>query len=407
MACFIFLNLPQEKTKHKTSADMRVFKVIVLLIGWFAYSPFILAQTADTITLANPSFEDIPRHSHAPRGWYDCGFSTESPPDIQPSGFSVTKAAKDGNTYLGMVVRDNDTWESISQQLSTPLVGGQCYEFSISLCRSELYLSPSQMTGREANYTTPARFRIFAGTDYCERKFLLGETKEIISTRWLEYNFVFEPDANYTHIVIEAFFKTPTLFPYNGNVLVDNASKIVPIPCDEPEEEIVAETPAPAPAPKQDTPAPAPPPVAVPAPVTKPAPPKAESKTSLAGLKRSQLRAGQTIRLDNLYFDADSSIIRKESYPLLNDIYAFMAENQDVVVEIGGHTNGVPPDEYCDRLSSSRAKAVAQYLTQKGINSARLQYKGYGKRKPIFSNETPYGREKNQRVEIKILSIDG
>ncbi len=382
---------------------MRVFKVIVALLFWSAISSVTIAQTADTIYLSNPSFEDIPRHSHAPRGWYDCGFSTESPPDIQPSGFSVTKAAKDGNTYIGMVVRDNDTWESIAQQLSAPMVGGQCYAFSISLCRSELYLSPSQITGREANYTTPARFRIYAGFDYCDRKFLLGETKEIISTRWLEYNFKFEPDANYTHIVIEAFYKTPTLFPYNGNVLVDNASSIVPIPCNE-EEEIVAEAPQPAPVEEEvvaETPvaAPAPAPVVVPE-------PKKESKTTLAGLKRSQLKTGQTIRLDNLYFDADSAIIRKESFPLLNEIYEFMAENQDVVVEIGGHTNGIPTHEYCDRLSSSRAKAVATYLSQKGINMTRLQYKGYGKRKPIFSNETPYGREKNQRVEIKILSID-
>lgn len=407
MAYLIFSILTLEKTKHKTSAKMRVFKVIVLLLFGSAFLSVAIAQTVDTITLTNPSFEDIPRHSHAPRGWYDCGFSTESPPDIQPSGFSVTKAAKDGNTYIGMVVRDNDTWESIAQQLSSPMVGGQCYAFSIALCRSELYLSPSQMTGREANYTTPARFRIYAGFDYCDRKFLLGETKEVISTRWLEYNFKFEPDANYTHIIIEAFFKTPTLFPYNGNILVDNASSIVPIPCNEEEEEVLAETPAPQTEPEAvvvETPKPAPAPAAAPPPAPQP---KKESKTSLAGLKRSQLKLGQTIRLDNLYFDADSELIREESFPVLNEIFEFMAENRDVIVEIGGHTNGVPTHEYCDQLSTARAKEVASYLSQKGIEAQRLQYKGYGKRKPIYSNETPYGREKNQRVEIKILSIDG
>ncbi|MGB1121726.1 MAG: OmpA family protein, partial [Saprospiraceae bacterium] len=59
----------------------------------------------------------------------------------------------------------------------------------------------------------------------------------------------------------------------------------------------------------------------------------------------------------------------------------------------------------CDRLSTSRAKAVVNYLTNKGIAPSRLSYKGYGKRKPITTNETKAGRAKNQRVEIKITSF--
>ena len=53
-----------------------------------------------------------------------------------------------------------------------------------------------------------------------------------------------------------------------------------------------------------------------------------------------------------------------------------------------------------------RAKEVANYLVNKGIPLERVQYKGYGKRKPLVSNKTPMGRKKNQRVEIKILSMD-
>jgi len=80
--------------------------------------------------------------------------------------------------------------------------------------------------------------------------------------------------------------------------------------------------------------------------------------------------------------------------------------NDDVIIEIGGHTNGVPNDEYCDRLSSSRAKSVAEYLVNKGVNPTKVQFKGYGKKKPIADNKTKYGRDKNQRVEIKILSLN-
>ena len=91
----------------------------------------------------------------------------------------------------------------------------------------------------------------------------------------------------------------------------------------------------------------------------------------------------------------------------MDDIYRFLDRNKDVVVEIGGHTNNLPPAEYCDRLSEERAKAVADYLQNKGIDRNRLQFKGYGKRYPIADNRTSLGRKQNQRVEIKILSFNG
>ena len=118
----------------------------------------------EPIYLANPSFEDMPRHSKEPRGWHNSGFPAESPPDVQPSGeFGVVKPAYEGNTYLGMVVRDNDTWESVAQRMSKPMEKGKCYEFSLSLCRSELYISVSRTTDETTNYTTPAKVRIYGG----------------------------------------------------------------------------------------------------------------------------------------------------------------------------------------------------------------------------------------------------
>lgn len=62
--------------------------------------------------------------------------------------------------------------------------------------------------------------------------------------------------------------------------------------------------------------------------------------------------------------------------------------NPNVIVEIGGHTNGIPSHEYCDRLSTERAKAIVDYLSNKGIARKRLQYKGYGKRNPVDTNNT-------------------
>ena len=76
------------------------------------------------------------------------------------------------------------------------------------------------------------------------------------------------------------------------------------------------------------------------------------------------------------------------------------------MIEIGGHTNGLCSTEFCNELSEKRAKAVADYFAAKGIKMSRLQYKGYGKTKPLKSNNTEGGRKKNQRVEIKILNLD-
>jgi outer membrane protein OmpA-like peptidoglycan-associated protein len=94
-----------------------------------------------------------------------------------------------------------------------------------------------------------------------------------------------------------------------------------------------------------------------------------------------------------------------KSLPVLNEMYNFLQENGGIVIEVGGHTNNIPPDAFCDKLSTARAKSVADYLTAKGIDPNRVFFKGYGKRKPIVSNDTPEGRKQNQRVEIKILQM--
>jgi len=126
----------------------------------------------------------------------------------------------------------------------------------------------------------------------------------------------------------------------------------------------------------------------------------------LPDLDISKIKVGQTLQINNLFFQADSSTITDLSYEVLDEVYEFMDDHKKVVIEIGGHTNNIPPDEYCDRLSTARAKAVADYLYNRGVNQDRISYRGYGKRNPIASNRSSAGRRKNQRVEIKILRID-
>lgn len=375
----------------------------------FLSTAAVLAQGGEVITLSNPSFEDFARAGRPPINWYDCGFAGESPPDVQPDPtFNVTKIAAEGDTYLGMVVRDNDTWESVSQRLSKPLEKGKCYEFSIMLARSLTYLSVSRISDKTANYATPAKLRIYGGFGHCDKQYMLGETKLVINTDWKEYNFKFEPMGNYSYIILEAFYDTPTLFPYNGNVLLDKASGIKPVPC----EEVVQKTPPTKPVTPPTKPATKPntqpkTPAQTPKTQETTQAPKVEENIAISNLKRSDLQKGKVLRFTNIYFKADSANITSQSYPSLNDIFSFLSKNSDVVVEIGGHTNGLPQsDDYCDKLSSSRAKSVANYLIKKGIAAERVKFKGYGKRSPIDTNKTVEGRKRNQRVEIKILDFN-
>lgn len=126
----------------------------------------------------------------------------------------------------------------------------------------------------------------------------------------------------------------------------------------------------------------------------------------IPGLSMTNIEIGKRIPLENISYDADSIVLKSEFYPVLDDLYEFLLYNPKVNIEIGGHTNSLPPDEYCDQLSRGRAKSVADYLIKvKGISNFRVFYKGYGKRDPIATNDTPEGRKKNQRVELKVISI--
>ena len=396
-------------------------------------SLFVLAFAsveAQNVPIANGGFEGTPHFGQSNSyssfrpmidGWFDCGrveFPAETPPDLhQGAGrdtafWKNTQSSVQGKTYLGMVVRNRDTYESLSQRLALPLMAGKCYKFSVYLSRSDTYMSPlSNVEGsKEENFTTPTVFRLWAGNGLCDYGELLVESPPIDHSEWKEYSFRIEPSANFQFIRIEAFYETPVLFAYNGHILVDQASDFELIPCDELVELYVQET-----LEKQVTQR------RMPAHKAKKRNTEIYArqgkdvkvdtivmerpKEKILALDRNSMTKGQNIRIDKLYFEADTSAINIESFQVLNELYDFLADNLDINVEIGGHTNNIPSHDYCNKLSTDRAKAVAEYLIKKGIEEERISYRGYGKRKPIASNGTAEGRKKNQRVEIKIVSI--
>lgn len=121
-------------------------------------------------------------------------------------------------------------------------------------------------------------------------------------------------------------------------------------------------------------------------------------------LYMAPLIVDQVVRLNNIFFKNKTAEIKPESYPELNRFYEFMKVNKKLVIELQGHTDN--KGEAADNLvlSENRAKAVADYLVQKGIKPERMQVKGYGQKFPIAFNSDEEGREMNRRIEFKVIS---
>jgi OmpA-OmpF porin, OOP family len=113
------------------------------------------------------------------------------------------------------------------------------------------------------------------------------------------------------------------------------------------------------------------------------------------------LEIKQKFILRGVNFKTASDELLEESYYVLErSAFNSLEAYPNVRVEIAGHTDNQGSDDYNLVLSEKRAKAVMNYLVNRGIAASRLTAKGYGKTRPIASNNTPEGRAQNRRVEI-------
>ena len=68
-----------------------------------------------------------------------------------------------------------------------------------------------------------------------------------------------------------------------------------------------------------------------------------------------------------------------------------------------GHTDNIGNYHFNENLSLNRAKAVCDYLIEQGVHHDRLKFEGKGSKQPLANNDSEIGRQKNRRVEIKII----
>ncbi len=107
--------------------------------------------------------------------------------------------------------------------------------------------------------------------------------------------------------------------------------------------------------------------------------------------------------LSNVLFDFDKSVIKPETYPLLDEVVVILEKNPAMGIDIQGHTDDIGSAAYNMGLSMRRANAVADYFMGKGISKDRLTASGFGFDRPVALNGTPYGRSLNRRVELHPL----
>ena len=112
----------------------------------------------------------------------------------------------------------------------------------------------------------------------------------------------------------------------------------------------------------------------------------------------------KTIQFNYVNFEAGSANLTSLSKYELDNLVEALNKYENMTLELAGHTDNTGDPDSNMALSDDRATAVYSYLTSKGIGEDRLTHLGYGQTRPIDTNDTDAGKEKNRRTEFKILT---
>jgi outer membrane protein OmpA-like peptidoglycan-associated protein len=122
-------------------------------------------------------------------------------------------------------------------------------------------------------------------------------------------------------------------------------------------------------------------------------------KYKLVVVTESKIEIKQTV-----YFATNKSVIKRVSFPLLNEVAQALQDNPTIEVRIEGHTDSRGSDKHNLKLSDDRANSVREYLIGQGVDGGRMTSKGFGEDVPIADNRTKDGRAQNRRVEFVITN---
>jgi outer membrane protein OmpA-like peptidoglycan-associated protein len=135
---------------------------------------------------------------------------------------------------------------------------------------------------------------------------------------------------------------------------------------------------------------------------------EAELRRQTAGTGIEVSRDGDVIKLnlpDGVTFDFGKANLKTQFYPALDNVASTLAQYNQTIVEVSGHTDSVGSDAANQTLSVQRANSVGNYLIGKGLVRERFEIVGFGETQPVASNDTDSGRALNRRVEIRVLPL--
>ena len=198
------------------------FELIYNTIDMFRLFAFITAigfafSANAQVRLENASFEGESQDATTPMNWHPCEMGTT--PDILPGEFGVTLEASEGETYMGLITRDDGTYESVGQRLFKPMEGEECYSIKVDLACSPNY----------ASHNKAIQLRIWGAETKCSKDQLLVESIIIDHNEWESYDFKFSTKMSFNYVIFEAYYAPKEgEIGRKGNILVDNISQIKP-----------------------------------------------------------------------------------------------------------------------------------------------------------------------------------
>lgn len=129
----------------------------------------------------------------------------------------------------------------------------------------------------------------------------------------------------------------------------------------------------------------------------------ADLERQLEELQAKKTERGAVVTLGDVLFDFDRATLRSGAQQNLYRLVTFLNDDPERELLIEGHTDSVGSESYNLDLSQRRAQSVRDFLASNGIAASRMAVRGFGKARPIASNESDAGRQQNRRVEVVIL----
>jgi len=119
-------------------------------------------------------------------------------------------------------------------------------------------------------------------------------------------------------------------------------------------------------------------------------------------LRTRDTARGLIVNMSDVLFDTGKSTLKPGAREKLAKIAGIVLAHPGLKLEAEGHTDSVGGDEYNQRLSEHRADSVRGYLVAEGIPDTAVTARGFGKTRPVTTNDTAAGRQMNRRVELVV-----